>query len=315
MNKSDFYLIKEDFEHQAKTASFYDTLTNMCDIYPELSDMTVRDARNFLLDKTVLFEMKLMEAMSVEGIDSSPRNLSCGLSNDDMEQICKSLDRIKEKVTKKQKTMKEQNLAEEFRKILDNMSDEELNQKLKELEPFHNVGPKADDYLKFLEENLIDIAEILTSYPKGTKLYSPMCGECELDCVCYDDNVITVVYRGRDKSNYTASELYDELDRNYVLCFDRYGRYKTTDRSDTNGEVMLFPSKNCLDWDTMRVTQKAIIKGWVVVDKNSTGRRRVRFFPNEPVRDVLSEPYYYWAATPPYCESIRLDSSLFKGIE
>lgn len=100
MNKRDFYLIKEDFEHQAKTASFYDTLTNMCDIYPELSDMTIRDARNFLLDKTLLFEMKLMEAMSVEGIDSSPRNLSCGLNDDDMEQICKSLDRIKENMTK-----------------------------------------------------------------------------------------------------------------------------------------------------------------------------------------------------------------------
>ena len=33
------------------------------------------------------------------------------------------------------------------------MSDEELNQKLKELEPLHNVGTKADDYLAFLEEN------------------------------------------------------------------------------------------------------------------------------------------------------------------
>ena len=47
----------------------------------------------------------------------------------------------------------EKNLAEEFRKIIDNMSDEELNQKLKELEPLHNVGLKADDYLAFLEEN------------------------------------------------------------------------------------------------------------------------------------------------------------------
>lgn len=47
----------------------------------------------------------------------------------------------------------EKNLAEEFRKRIDNMSDEELNQKLKELEPLHNVGPKADDYLEFLEEN------------------------------------------------------------------------------------------------------------------------------------------------------------------
>lgn len=49
--------------------------------------------------------------------------------------------------------MKEQNLAEEFRKIIDNMSDEELNQKLKELEPLHNVGPNADDYLEFLGVN------------------------------------------------------------------------------------------------------------------------------------------------------------------
>lgn len=44
------------------------------------------------------------------------------------------------------------NLAEEFRKIIDSMSDEELERKLKELEPLHNVGPKADDYLEFLEE-------------------------------------------------------------------------------------------------------------------------------------------------------------------
>ena len=47
----------------------------------------------------------------------------------------------------------EKNLAEEFRKIIDNMSDEELNQKLRELKPLHNVGPKADEYLEFLEEN------------------------------------------------------------------------------------------------------------------------------------------------------------------
>ena len=47
----------------------------------------------------------------------------------------------------------EKNLAEEFRKIIDNMSDEELNQKLKELKLLHNVGLKADDYLAFLEKN------------------------------------------------------------------------------------------------------------------------------------------------------------------
>lgn len=189
--------------------------------------------------------------------------------------------------------------------------------------------------MKDMENNMTNIADILKDYPKGTKLYSPICGECELDCLCYGDDVITVVYGGRENSNYSASE-YEELDRNHVLCFDRYGRYETT------GEVMLFPSKNFRDWNAMMVTQrfkkgsmdiarekdflskmedsnitrqKAIIKGWVAVDKDSTGRRRVRLFPTKPVRDVLAEPYYYWAATPPYCESIRLDSSLFEYIE
>lgn len=62
------------------------------------------------------------------------------------------------------------------------------------------------------------------------------------------------------------------------------------------------------------MTKEAMIKGWVAVDKDSTGRRRVCLFPNKPVRDVLTE-FPYWAATLPYYESIRLDSSLFKGIE
>jgi len=62
------------------------------------------------------------------------------------------------------------------------------------------------------------------------------------------------------------------------------------------------------------MTKEAMIKGWIAVDKDSTGRRRVSFFPTKPVRDLLAEPHY-WAATLPYYESIRLDSRLFKGIE
>lgn len=100
MNKRDFYSIKEDFMNQARAASFYDTLTDICDIYPEVKGMTVREARDFMLDRLAVLETKLMESLSVEGIDSSPRNLSCGLNDDDMEQICKSLDRIKENMTK-----------------------------------------------------------------------------------------------------------------------------------------------------------------------------------------------------------------------
>lgn len=103
---------------------------------------------------------------------------------------------------------------------------------------------------------MTNIAEILKDCPKGTKLYSPICGECELDCIYYGDESITVFYKARVKSNYTPSEVYDELDRNYILCFDKYGRYKTTDKSDTNGEVLLFPSKENRDWNTFNYANR-----------------------------------------------------------
>ena len=36
-------------------------------------------------------------------------------------------------------------------------------------------------------ENKINIAEILHDMPKGTKLYSPLFGKCNLDEVCTSD--------------------------------------------------------------------------------------------------------------------------------
>lgn len=62
------------------------------------------------------------------------------------------------------------------------------------------------------------------------------------------------------------------------------------------------------------MTQEATIKGWVAVDTETTGRRRVKFFPNKPVRDVLTE-FHYWAATGPYYESIRLGQNQFESIQ
>lgn len=61
------------------------------------------------------------------------------------------------------------------------------------------------------------------------------------------------------------------------------------------------------------MTQEVTIKGWVAVDKDTMGRRRVSFFPNKPVKDVLTD-FHYWAATRPNYESIRLGSNLFKSI-
>jgi len=60
------------------------------------------------------------------------------------------------------------------------------------------------------------------------------------------------------------------------------------------------------------MTQEATIKGWVAVD-TVMGIRRVIFFPNKPVRDVLAH-FHYWAATWPNYESFQLGSNLFKGL-
>ena len=38
---------------------------------------------------------------------------------------------------------------------------------------------------------MINIAEILKDCPKGTKLYSPLCGECQLYSV--ENNIINVM--------------------------------------------------------------------------------------------------------------------------
>ena len=56
------------------------------------------------------------------------------------------------------------------------------------------------------------------------------------------------------------------------------------------------------------------VEGWVAVDSNTEGKRRVTFFPQKPVRDVLTE-YKYWAATRPSYESIKLDSNAFPDLK
>lgn len=56
------------------------------------------------------------------------------------------------------------------------------------------------------------------------------------------------------------------------------------------------------------------IKGWVAVDSDTMNNRRVSFFTQKPVRDLLTE-YDYWAATRPNYEVIRLNSDAFPEIK
>lgn len=70
----------------------------------------------------------------------------------------------------------------------------------------------------------INIAEILKDCPKGTKLYSPLCGECR----------VIKVY------NYLGFDVINGTDDVFNFSYD--GRYNLM------GECCIFPSKDQRDW-------------------------------------------------------------------
>lgn len=61
-----------------------------------------------------------------------------------------------------------------------------------------------------MNEN-INLVEILKDAPKGTKLYSPICGECELNKVYVSTNMIGCIAKGKEQIGF------DKRGR-YVLC-------------------------------------------------------------------------------------------------
>ena len=73
-------------------------------------------------------------------------------------------------------------------------------------------------------KNYKTVAEILKDCPEGMELYSPMCGECTFTNVY---NGIIHVKKGDD----------------FILTFYEKGQYYE------NGECLLFPSKECRDWN------------------------------------------------------------------
>ena len=73
-------------------------------------------------------------------------------------------------------------------------------------------------------ENKINIAELLKDCPKGTKLYSPLCGECR----------VIKVY------NYLGFDVINGTDDVFNFSYD--GRYNLM------GECCIFPSKDQRDW-------------------------------------------------------------------
>lgn len=74
----------------------------------------------------------------------------------------------------------------------------------------------------------LNIAELLKDCPKGTKLYTPLLGECELKGII-------------------QSEIFVEQGKR-VLGFNKYGNYWDVEDS----ECILFPSKDNRDWSTFQ---------------------------------------------------------------
>ena len=81
-------------------------------------------------------------------------------------------------------------------------------------------------------ENKINIAEILRDMPKGTKLYSPLFGKCDLDDVCTSD-----------RETYPIT-LLTSVDAS--ASFTKNGHY-LNGFEDT--ECLLFPSAKMRSWD------------------------------------------------------------------
>lgn len=93
-----------------------------------------------------------------------------------------------------------------------------------------------------MNENL-NLVEILKNVPIGTKLYSPICGECELYQIILPNS----------KCPWIECKICGEHDS--ALYFSSDGRFCDYE----NGECMLFPSKINKDWSTFGIDDGKIM--------------------------------------------------------
>ena len=104
---------------------------------------------------------------------------------------------------------------------------------------------------------MINIADILKDCPKGTKLYSPICGECRL----------IKIYEG------LGFDVINDTDDVFNFSYD--GRY------NLNGECCIFPSKDNRDWNTFLTFKDGDILTY-------TGNRTTTFI----YRNKDNEPHF-----------------------
>ena len=133
----------------------------------------------------------------------------------------------------------------------------------------------------------MNIAEILKSVPKGTKLYSPVCGE--LSFVTINDNNTFPIICGNECSTYS---------------FTKEGKYVDV----PNGECVLFPSKENKDWSKFKVEKSHGFKPFdKVLVRNGVGNKwKCDYFSH-----MSNDNYYYvcigniWKYCIPYNDNTK----------
>lgn len=116
-------------------------------------------------------------------------------------------------------------------------------------------------------ETKINIAEILKDKPQGTKLYSPICGECKLSYI---------------ESEKSEPQISTESDAFGVFYFWDDGK------AYNEGECLLFPSDKMRDW-----AKFAWKKGDVLVHKDGDVHIIFERFVNDTYCSFVGK-YYLW---------------------
>ena len=115
----------------------------------------------------------------------------------------------------------------------------------------------------------MNIAEILEKAPKGTKLYSPVFGECELEAVYLNSCYPIMVTTKQSTYRFTSEGLLYNNER--------------------NGECMLFPSRDNRDWNTFKKFDINTLKPFdrVLVRDSDKGLWHIDFYSH-----YKKEAYY-----------------------
>ena len=136
----------------------------------------------------------------------------------------------------------------------------------------------------------MNIAEILKNVPKGTKLYSPAFGECELEAVylnsCYPIKVTT------KQSTYR---------------FTSEGLLYNNER---NGECMLFPSKENRDWS--KFTTCPFKDGDIIAKTYSDGTKCIAIFSH--IGGIKPEVVNYHCYVSGYKKTLVVEESYDIGL-